>query len=101
MQFFSLGQGTVSPRNIVSYNSKLLSVQSLSVPAIRNCWKLLQHPGTAWNNAPWEHSLVPRSEVASSGQTFKPTSHGASTVLGRDSPLGRALVLDRAKIIAE
>ena len=23
--------------------------------AIRHCWKHLQHPGTAWNNAPWGH----------------------------------------------
>ena len=30
-------------------------VPSLAVPAIRHCLKHLQHPGTAWKNAPWGH----------------------------------------------
>ena len=72
MQIFSLGQGTVSPWSIVPRcprvllvlptmsDSSQLSVPSPAVPAIRHCWKHLQDPGTAWNNAPWGHCPLPQ-----------------------------------------
>ena len=58
---------TVSPWSIVPRCLRVLlvlqtmsdswipSVPSLAVPAIRHCWKHLQNPGTAWNDAPWGH----------------------------------------------
>ena len=43
----TLSQGVASASSNVCH--------SLAVPAIRQCWKHLQHPWTAWNSAPWGH----------------------------------------------
>ena len=58
--------GTLSPWSIVPRCPRALQViptMSYSwdcdtgyLEAIRHCWKHLQRPGTAWNNALWGHS---------------------------------------------
>ena len=70
MQLFSLGHGTVSLWSIVPHCLRVLQVlltisdsssdivgRSLRhlERSLRHCWKHLQHPGTALNNAPWGH----------------------------------------------
>ena len=37
-------------------------IKTLYFPAIRHCWKHMQHPGTAWNNAPWGHCPLSQGE---------------------------------------
>ena len=87
MQLFSLGQGTVSPWNIVTGSLRVLlvlptisdsshaSVPSLAVPAIRHCWIFGSTSNTlAWDSVEqcsvWTLSLVPRRKVALSGPTL-------------------------------
>ena len=64
-----LGQGTV-PHNVGQFPSVL----TLVVPFIRHRRRHLQHSGTAWNNAPWNHGdTVPcpkEQYVASSEPTL-------------------------------
>ena len=65
-----LGQGTVPPWSIVprAVPGCCNSFQQCRVAllghlgAIRHCWKLLQHPGAAWNNAPWGHCPLSKEQ---------------------------------------
>ena len=56
---FTLSQVVASASNSVGY---LPSVPTLAVLAIQHCWKHVQHPGTAWNNAQWDPVLYPKEQ---------------------------------------
>ena len=49
--------------------------------AIRHCWKHLQQPGTAWNNAPCGH--CPLSQGAKLHRLDRPLTHSVLEAYGR------------------